>query len=204
MRKYLGILAMAGLVTFGAGAATNSASAQGLDVRVGVGGYRSARSRRSGPLRASRALQSRLLRRAPTCTTARRCVPFAALRCASTCVRTECWCVDRLRFAAARSQAATKTSVVRKEGRGANTPRPFSCKAYRLSAEGADIHEPSGNGGRRRHRRRHQMGAALEALTPFEIAVRRGRAALAGLRAGRRSSPGTWSSRARAIRSLRP
>ena len=38
MRNYLGILAMAGLVTFGAGAATNSASAQGLDVRVGVGG----------------------------------------------------------------------------------------------------------------------------------------------------------------------
>jgi hypothetical protein len=38
MRKFLGILAMAGLVMFGAGAATNSASAQGLDVRVGVGG----------------------------------------------------------------------------------------------------------------------------------------------------------------------
>jgi hypothetical protein len=33
MRKFLGVLAMAGLVTFGAGAA----SAQGLDVRIGVG-----------------------------------------------------------------------------------------------------------------------------------------------------------------------
>ena len=38
MRKFLGILAFAGLVAFGAGAATSSASAQGLDVRVGVGG----------------------------------------------------------------------------------------------------------------------------------------------------------------------
>ena len=38
MRKILGILALAGLVSFGAAAGAGQASAQGLDVRVGVGG----------------------------------------------------------------------------------------------------------------------------------------------------------------------
>src|SRR5216684_8682335 len=41
-----------------------------------------------------------------------------------------------------------------------------------------DIDKMPGDGRRRRHRRRHQMGAALESLTALEIAVRGGGAAL--------------------------
>src|SRR5580693_8961058 len=43
-----------------------------------------------------------------------------------------------------------------------------------------DIDEMPGNRGGRRHRRRHQMGAALETLPALEIAGRGGSAALFG------------------------
>ena len=59
MRKFFGILAMAGLVTFGAGAA----SAQGVNVRVGVGDqaphHRVVRERYERPVRYERRYERR-------------------------------------------------------------------------------------------------------------------------------------------------
>src|SRR5450432_4125847 len=48
------------------------------------------------------------------------------------------------------------------------------------SAPTPNVDKPAGYRGRRRHRRRDQMGAALIALTPLKVAVRSRSAALAG------------------------
>ena len=65
-----------------------------------------------------------------------------------------------------------------------------------------DVDDLAGHGGRRDHRRAHQQRAAGRAALPsLEIAVRRRGADSRGPRAGPGSSPGTSSSRRRAIRS---
>jgi len=72
MRKILGVLAMAGLVTFGSGAA----SAQGFNVRIGVGddgprSYRTVRERYDAPRYRQRVIERRVVRPAPMRTVCR-------------------------------------------------------------------------------------------------------------------------------------
>lgn len=67
MRKVFGILAAAGLVVFGAGAA----SAQGVDVRIGPSGVRVEQERHHGPHYRERVIERRVVRPARTRTVCR-------------------------------------------------------------------------------------------------------------------------------------
>ena len=67
MRKVFGILAAAGLVVFGAGAA----SAQGVDVRIGPSGVRVEQERHYAPRYRERIVERRVVRPARTRTVCR-------------------------------------------------------------------------------------------------------------------------------------
>src|SRR3569833_1538395 len=56
----------------------------------------------------------------------------------------------------------------------------MAARLFVSTGHGADIDEPAGDGGRCRHGRTDEMSPPALALTPFKIAVRRARAALAG------------------------
>jgi len=67
MRKIFGILAVAGLTVLGAG----SASAQGVDVRIGPGGVRLVQDHHDGPRYRERVIERRVVRPARTRTVCR-------------------------------------------------------------------------------------------------------------------------------------
>lgn len=67
MRKILGILAVAGLTVLGAG----TASAQGVDVRIGPGGVRLVQDHHHGPRYRERIIERRVMRPAPRRTVCR-------------------------------------------------------------------------------------------------------------------------------------
>src|SRR5690606_29777219 len=69
--------------------------------------------------------------------------------------------------------------ISRSRAGGVSSPRPLEKSLLPL----ANVDEVAGNRCRCCHGRRHQMGAALEALTAFEVAVRGRRAALIRLKA---------------------
>ena len=92
--------------------------------------------------------------------------------------------------------------------RAAPVPRdPTDRSTLRLTSDRLNsphVHDLAGDRGRRHHRRAHQQRAAGRAALPaLEIAVRRRRADLAAFELDPDSSPGTSSSRRRAIRSRR-
>src|SRR3954471_18653161 len=63
--------------------------------------------------------------------------------------------------------------------RSSGATNPFKTVNLSMSAPGPDVDEVAGDRGGRRHRGAHQVRAPADALAAFEIAVRRGRAALA-------------------------
>jgi hypothetical protein len=67
MRKILGVLALAGLTVLGAG----TASAQGVDVRIGPGGVRMVQEHHHGPRFHERVIERRVMRPAPRRTVCR-------------------------------------------------------------------------------------------------------------------------------------